>query len=188
VINNSIGGEAYVDYLEGALEREASGARMIFVISHLPFRTDYDVAKYPAVFIPRFRDLAAKYRIDYLISGHFHTYVRQNIFGTTHLISGGGTGLLGRESTSISHGILFNVDPASGVVTERVIITREGPARKFLNQIDYLTVVILAPFTTAHPLLGGAGCVIDLLLLGFLIGTLVRRPRKKKRPEPDKRT
>ena len=89
VINNSIGGEAYMDYLEGALEREASGARMIFVICHLPFRTDYDVAKYPAVFIPRFRDLAAKYRIDYLISGHFHTYLRQTMFGTTYLISGG---------------------------------------------------------------------------------------------------
>jgi predicted phosphodiesterase len=179
VINNSIGGEAYMDFLEGALEREASGARMIFVICHLPFRTDYDVAKYPAVFIPRFRDLAVKYRIDYLISGHFHTYVRQSIFGTTHLISGGGTGLFGRESTSISHGILFNVDPAARVVTERVMITRDGPARKFLYQIDYLTVVILAPFIAAHPLLGGAGCAVVLLLLGFLIGTLVRRPRKK---------
>ncbi len=179
VINNSMGGEAYMDFLEGALEREASNARMVFVICHLPFRTDYDVAKYPAVFIPRFRDLAAKYRIDYLISGHFHTYVRQNIFGTTHLISGGGMGLFGRESTSISHGVFFNVDPESRVVTERVMIVHDGAARKFLYQIDYLTVVIIAPFVTAHPFLGGACGVVDLLLLGFFITPLVRGRRKE---------
>jgi hypothetical protein len=164
-IDNSLGGEEYMDFLERTLERDAAGARMIFVFCHLPFRTDWDVGKYPAVVIPRFRDLAAKYHIDYLISGHFHTYVRQTIFGTTHLISGGGTGLLGRESRSLSHGVFFNVDPASRVVGERIMVVHEGAARRFLNQIDYLIVVVMAPYTTAHPFIAGAVCVINLLVV-----------------------
>lgn len=180
VINNAIGGEAYMDYLEAALEREAAGARMIFVICHLPFRTDYDVAEYPAVFIPRFRDLAANYRIDYLISGHFHTYVRQDIFGTTHLISGGGMGLFGRESVSISHGVFFNVDPASRTVSERIMIAHEGPARKLLSQIDYLTVVIVAPLVAAHPAIGVLCLAMNGLLFAYCVFRLVHGVRTNK--------
>jgi len=180
VVNNYMGGEAYMDFMEDALEREAAGARMIFVICHLPFRTENEVAEYPAVYIPRFPALAAKYHIDYLITGHFHTYVRKTISGTTYLISGGGTGLFGRESYSLSHGVFFNVDPASRIVNERVMVVHEGPFRLMMSELDWIVVVIFAPYIQEHPLLSGVYFAVDLLLIILFCYGLAGNLRRKR--------
>ncbi len=180
VLNDVLGGEAYVDFLKEVLEKESADARMIFVFCHIPIRTEHPLIQSKIIDVPGFTDLVKKYRIDYVISGHYHSYVRKTLSGTTYLISGGGTGLTERKSIFLSHGVFFDVDPASRTVSERIMVVYDGVPRTILFHLNRFAVLEVTPFIKSHPLLG-ASCYVGnlLLLLLFLIPTVGRLKNKK---------
>lgn len=181
IINDVMeGGDVNLKFLKEVLEEDAPDARMIFVFCHIPPRTEHAVTKYNSAFIPGFADLAEKYRIDYVISGHFHTYVRKTLSGTTYLISGGGTGLAGRESIFLSHGVFFDVDPASRTVTERVMVVYDGFFRNTLYHLGYSAVVDITVFMKSHRFLAVSCYTVNLILLILFLIPTVRRLRRKK--------
>lgn len=189
ILNDALGGDAYVRFLKGVLEKEAAGARMIFVVCHIPVYTRSTVLGYPSHDAPEFTDLVEKYRIDYVISAHYHGYLRKELSGTTYLISGGGIGLVGRESDRISHGILFDVEPETGTVSERIIVVHEGVAHFALHHLDYYAATVLSPFVQSHPFL--KGCCYFFLILSvtiLCIGSLWRTPKRSKGRPPKRGT
>jgi predicted phosphodiesterase len=189
VLNDVLGGDAYVGFLKGVLEKEASDARMIFVFCHIPIRTDPDhpVIPYKMIDVPGFADLVKKYHIDYVMSGHYHSYARETLSGTTYLVSGGGTGLAERESKLLSHGIFFAVDPASKTVIERVMVAHEGLPHNILYHINRFAVLDFTPFIKSRPVLGVSCYVVNLLLLLLFfvptVGRLKQRNTRKTAPK-----
>ncbi len=178
IFKDVLEGDVHVGFLKEVLAKEASDARMIFVFCHIPPRTENAVTWYNAVYIPELADLVKKYHIDFVISGHFHTYMRTMDSGATYLISGGGTGLAGRESALLSHGIFLNVDPASGTVTERVMVVDDGIARNALFHVLRFAVLDVTPFIKSFPLIGLGLYAVNLLLSFWALIRTVRRFRR----------
>jgi predicted phosphodiesterase len=191
VLDDSQGREAYMTFLKSALEKDASGARMIFVFCHIPIRPDSDHPVVPHKTIPAtgFADLVKKYHVDYVISGHYHSYARETYEGTTYLVSGGGTGLGERESMLLSHGVFFIVDPAARTAIERIMVVHESVFGYIFYNIERFAALDVTPYLRSHPSLAvlyyAAGFVLTVL---FLVLTIIMQKKKKTSKTPQRRT
>jgi len=134
--------EYYIEFLEDVLEKEAKAARMIFVFMHIPpFNQADHIYRYPTVNSDKFASLIEEYGVDYVLSGHFHSYLRGAIGKTNYVISGGG---LNKEGGKLKeqgqfHAMMIYVDPVSGTVHERIYTACDN---KISREWDWIKVTI----------------------------------------------
>jgi hypothetical protein len=134
--------EYFIEFLEGVLKREAKDARMIFVFMHIPPFTRADhIYRYPSIKSERFTSLIEEFGVDYVFSGHFHSYLRGTVGKTNYVISGGG---LNEEGGKLKeqdqfHALMVYVDPLSGTVHERIYTARDN---RISREWDWIKVTI----------------------------------------------
>jgi hypothetical protein len=124
VILNDIDTDRHVAYLADVLSHRKSDTLMTFVFTHIPAHTiSPEIKSREMRGEDKFLSLVKKYKVDYVISGDFHSYFRAKVGDTNYLISGGGMGRDGdnRENRKGSyHAVLIRVDPTTKTVDERI--------------------------------------------------------------------
>jgi predicted phosphodiesterase len=118
----------YVDFLESAILKEQGKIKKTFVFTHVPVMTiDGSLTNNGMTASGRFMELAKKYNIDYVFSGHVHGYIRQQKDNTVYIVSGGGGSRLHDVQGKFHH--LVRISVKDGQVTELVIKGAEYPER-----------------------------------------------------------
>jgi 3',5'-cyclic AMP phosphodiesterase CpdA len=142
--------EHFVEFLEDVLKKEARDALMIFVFMHIPpqNRSPLEgICEYPKIDSQKFSSLIEKYEVDYVFSGHFHSYLRGNVGETNYVISGGGLNINGgklKEQDQF-HVMMIYVDPVSGTVHERIYTACDRKIDRMWDWIKVTTYTELWP-------------------------------------------
>ncbi|MFA4943351.1 MAG: metallophosphoesterase [Lentisphaeria bacterium] len=114
--------EATLHELEGILRKERGRYRRCFVFMHYspPAAVDIPTSDFPGA--AQFGELFERYRVDYVLSGHYHRLARTQVGPTAYLVSGGGGARLRHDKFGdvglFHHLLLFQVRPGS--VAEQV--------------------------------------------------------------------
>lgn len=158
-------------FLRETLARARGKHRRVFVFTHVPPPFTKEIGTHAMLqeHWEKVQELAATYRVDYWISGHYHGYIREKLGETVFLISGGGGGGLHQDGAR-HHGVIFEVSP-EGVVERRIY--GEGTANLVPGLRGALVGEVYTTVAT-HPWRALAG---NLLLMG-LLGLALRRPRR----------
>jgi hypothetical protein len=94
-------------------------------------------------------DVVDRYKVDYVISAHYHGYTETKRGDTIYLVIGGTPVNDMKTFSGLHHAILFTVNPES--VLEQTVF-----ARRFTNiasMLKHFAMVDVHPFLTRHPAL-----------------------------------
>ena len=164
------GGEG-IRYLESVLQREAQSARRIFVLNHIPPACGFEWSARTLQDDRKLRDLLEKYRVDYLITGDYHSYARIQKGPTTILVSGGGGSRVKGGRFGFHHAVVFSVRDDS--VQERICAVPRGSS--FGTRLRYIALTEMAPFMKANAPLMAALDAVGLLAMVLFISVLIGR-------------
>jgi predicted phosphodiesterase len=109
-----------ITFLESVLAAQRHKYGRVFVFMHIPplvppdFNTKH--TEYPDKLVALFD----KFKVDYVIAGHYHGYARVKVKNTTYLITGGGGAPLKRKKFGkFHHAIVIKV--SSDSISERIL-------------------------------------------------------------------
>lgn len=160
--------DTYVDYLREILSTQSDGALMKFVFMHIPPPSLMPVKDYrPLEREGDFFDAIDKYKVDYVISSDYHSYLRYHRKDTNYIITGGGGAHLYDNSSSFYHAILLKVDPKKKEVAEFIY-----PLYKPFDFSDSLEISMVAktyPFFKYHRLLGAAILALNAIIVVLFV-------------------
>ena len=162
-----------VQFLEETLRQHAAGAKRIFVFNHIPPGLGFEWSARTLLHQEKLLKLIADYKVDYLITGDYHSYVRVQRGSTTILVSGGGGSKLKGGTLGFHHGMVFTIH--NGAIQERICAvpaTWEVP-----NKVEYAALVKSVPFMRRYPLVVVAADVVDAFLLFLLVRVFIRLRR-----------
>ncbi len=183
---NDLYNGSYVDYARDVLSRKAAGSLMIFVFTHIPPRSISPIIRTrPIDREKEFIDLLEQYRVDYVFSGDFHSYLRSDYNHVKFIVSGGGgSKLWGGNERSFHHVLFLSVDPAARDVDE--IIYPISEVTDIGDDLEIVLICQLYPFFKPHLALWAATfslvMVVALAGIGWLIIAARRRPSARSEP------
>ncbi len=177
---NDYGDDTYIDYLEDVLSQSGDSPRMKFVFMHIPPNSISSFGRKDV--IPseeKFVKMMDKYNVDYVFTGHFHSYLRIDSKKTKYIITGGGGATLDKSTPnrSFHHAILIAVDPENRHVDEMIF-----PIKSKLNPLYEIKILMLIetyPFFKYNKVPEISIIVLNILLI-LLVGYLLIRPSEKK--------
>jgi Icc-related predicted phosphoesterase len=130
----------YLQFLEQTLSQHRKPDSVVFVFMHVaPSDLNGTVKTVGAKGSQQFMDLAKKFKIDYVLCGDHHGYVKGVIDETTYIITGGGGDRLRGEHGRFHH--LTRIAINHGQVTETVIATQKKDETIYLlerNVVNYV--------------------------------------------------
>ena len=168
-----------VQQLQETLRQHAAGAKRIFVFNHIPPGLGFEWSARTLHHQEKLLKLLEDYKVSYLITGDYHSYVRVQRGPTTILVSGGGGSKLKGGSLGFHHGMVFTIH--DGAIQERICTV--PAAWEFPNRVEYAALVNSVPFMRQHPMVVVATDLIDACLL-FLLVRLCLRLRKTRSLAP----
>ena len=140
-----------IEFLESTLAEKRKDNQKVFVFMHVSPVLQPDTVTPSFENAQEFVDIISKYQVDYVISAHYHGYIKTEYGGAIYLVSGGGGGDLDETKTfdGLYHAIVLAVGHES--VSEKVVFAREitdisGGVKRFARAELY-------PFLIRHPAL-----------------------------------
>jgi len=166
---------AGLDFLSSTLAANAAAAGRIFVFNHKPPNVGPDWIAADLPHQQRLLDLLDRYKVNYFISGHYHSYARFERGPTTFLVSGGGGAKLKKqEEYGFYHSVLLTLE--DNAVQERLIVSTGGS--DWEDDVERRVLAAVLPFIADHPYhlaaLDAACCIMAIIVLKMLI--LHRQP------------
>ncbi len=160
--------ETYVDYLREVLSTESEGIMMKFVFMHIPPPSLLPVSDFRSLEREsEFFDTIDEFKVDYVISSDYHSYLRHRRKETNYIITGGGGAHLYDNNSSFYHAVLLQVDPESKEVSE--FICPLGKTLDFGDDVEILMVARTYPLFKYHPILGAILLVLNAMIIALLI-------------------
>jgi len=130
----------YLRFLEQTLSQHRKPDSVVFIFMHVaPSDLNGTVKTVGAKGSQQFMDLAKKFKIDYVLCGDHHGYVKGVIDQTTYIITGGGGDRLRGEHGRFHH--FTRIAMNHGQVTETVIATKKKDETIYLlerNVVNYV--------------------------------------------------
>ena len=113
-------------FLDSTLAKYRTDGGKVFVFTHMPLIKSAGTVTNAFENVQDFINVIDRYKVDYVITAHFHGYNRVKIKDTVYLINGGGGAPLDEKVTfgGLHHGIIFTVN--HGAVSERVVLVRHA--------------------------------------------------------------
>jgi Icc-related predicted phosphoesterase len=158
--------ETSIEFLKSTLKKKRKDNQKVFVFMHVP-----PVLK-PNTVTPSFEnsqefvDIINQYKVDYVISAHYHGYIRNEFGGTIYLVSGGGGGGLDETKSfgGLYHVVVLTVDPES--VSEKEIFAQ--PRIDIPGAVKRFAMADLYPFFTRHPVLTIVENIVMICMIAFV--------------------
>ena len=130
----------YLRFLEQTLSQHHKPDSVVFVFMHVaPSDLNGTIKTVGAKGSQQFMDLAKKFKIDYVLCGDHHGYVKGVIDETTYIVTGGGGDRLRGDHGRFHHFTRIAVN--HGQVTETVIATKKKDETIYLlerNVVNYV--------------------------------------------------
>lgn len=123
----------FLPWLEETLQKNAKGKRHIFLFMHRP-AFDVDPSKDTFIINPSYplHQTAKKWGIDYVVAGHYHSYLRSEADGVRYVVTGGaGSPLYGKRS--FYHALYLEVDETRFVETLLTTGWRPAPREELIK-------------------------------------------------------
>ncbi len=174
--------EAYVDFLEKAINAQKDDIKKIFVFMHIPvISIDGSLSCNGLGGSERFMELANRYNIDYVFAGHHHGYIKSKKDNTVYIISGGGGARLRGEHGKFHHLVRISVN--NGLIEETVVVSKKYLETSELierNLATYIWPVISKNFISA-----AITIFIFCLSSYYVFCCMIKKRRCKHKPVSD---
>ena len=168
-------------FLEPVLKTRPADCRRVFVFTHCPLMSFGPVVS-PVADAGKFIELFDRYKVDYVVCGHQHSFARTKVQDTVYLVSGGAGGKLDPTGDgSFHHAVVLTV--AADKVSEKVVRVPAG--EELEDRLERFAVTEAYPLMEEHPVLAVLGNVAVLLLLAWVVRGLAGRRRKPAQPDSD---
>jgi len=165
--------EASADFLKQALEKR--DAERVFVFNHIPPMPLGFKGSLPQELSAPLLEIIKAYRVDYVLSGHNHTYAAFNYSGTRFLISGGGGGGFHEPvKFGFHHAMLFSISDAG--VEERLIVVNANDTLE--DRLQRMILLTIYPFFLAWRVQALCANLLIFAVLAVIIYCGTRRSRR----------
>jgi len=165
-------------FLEKTLQEKRSQAKNVFVFMHYsPAPPDYVIAGWQGV-MKKFQNLFEQYKVNYVLSGHYHRLVHTDVNGVIYLISGGGGAFLRNDrfqDIGLFHHITV-IESSKGEIAEHIIpVAPAGEFSMIMDRIESSGLTVLVPWAWRHPVLSITIIMIFIGMLLWGVADLLRR-------------
>ena len=173
--------EESIKFLDSTLAEYRNEKRKVFVFTHVPPVMSTGPVKNPFKNVEQFIDVINRYKVDYVISAHYHGYDRTVRKDTVYLVTGGGGAPLDEKKTfgGFYHAAVLTVDNES--VSEKTVLAHNE--KSTANDLRHFAISEFAPFLIKHRALAVIGNLLVFSILCVSLGNLTgKRPYYAGRP------
>lgn len=165
--------ETSIEFLKSTLAKNRKDNQKVFVFMHVSPVVKSDTVTPSFENAQEFVDIIRQNKVDYVISAHYHGYIRTEFAGTIYLVSGGGGGDLDETETfgGLNHVVVLTVDSES--VSEKVI--RAPRNTDISGAVKRFAMAELYPFFAKHPVLTTIENFVLICLLCFTTLSITKR-------------
>jgi len=152
-----------IKFLDSTLAEHRNKNRKVFVFTHAPpvMSTGPVVNSFENV--KPFIDIIDRYKVDYVISAHYHGYDRTRQKDTVYLVTGGGGAPLDEKKKfgGLHHAVVLTID--NELVSEKIVSVRND--KSVANYLRHFAIAELAPFLIKHRALTIAENLLVFIML-----------------------
>jgi len=140
--------EGSLAFLDSTLAKYRKENQKVFVFTHMPLVRSSGIVTSSFENVQNFIDIIDRYKVDYVITSHFHGYDRTKRNGTVYLVTGGGGAPLEGKETfgGLHHAIVLTV--AHGKVSEKVVLAPHST--RIAGIPKYFAITKLLPVLARH--------------------------------------
>jgi len=163
--------EETLTFLERVLQAERQEAKRVFVFQHVPppvtREFSFDDIKQPQKLI----EIFDRFKVNYVIAGDYHGYVRLSKVDTNYIVSaGGGAELRKNKYGAFFHALVITVNQDE--VTEKILLVPHKT--NIENVLEYLIIARLWPWVEQRRFLAGLVLAVMLFSTGGMVWELRR--------------
>ena len=173
-------------WLENLLNKYRPSVSKIFVFMHRPpingpgYDKDKDSTE---ISFRQFHELVKKYHIDYVFSGHAHTFFRCNRDDCNYVVNGlggdydAGQGDWPFSSRPFPPALMTKIEVSGDKVDEEIIGAAGG--KSWWDEYEHLCIAHLYPIMDKHPVLSTIFIIVSMGFLVFSVLKLIALYRNK---------
>jgi len=160
-----------IKFLDSTLAEHGNKNQKVFVFTHVPPVMSIGPLANPFENVEQFIDIIDRYKVDYVISAHYHGYNRTIRKDTVYLVTGGGGAPLDEKKTfgGLYHAVVLTIDDE--FVSEKTILARNG--KSTVDDLRYFAIAKLAPFLIKYRALTVAENILVFSMLGASLANLI---------------